>query len=97
MMDLTNYEDWIEDYVCEELLLLIPILYVLGMILKRLEIVKDNFIPAILTAVSVAMSCLYVLGSEGFSAEGVFSGIIQGLICVAVTVYSNQLYKQSTK
>ena len=84
-------------YVKPELAALIPALYGLGLILKHTEKVKDNFIPAILTAVSLALSCLYVLSTEGVNATSIFTALIQGVIGAAGAVYSNQLYKQSTK
>lgn len=84
-------------YVKPELAALIPMLYGLGLILKHTEKIKDNFIPAILTAVSIVLSCLYVLSTEGVTATSIFTALVQGVICAAGAVYSNQLYKQSTK
>lgn len=84
-------------YVKPELALLIPMLYGLGLILKHTEKVKDNFIPLILTAVSMVLSCLYVLGTEGITATSIYTALVQGGICVAGAVYGHQLYKQSTK
>lgn len=84
-------------YVKPELAVLIPALYGLGLILKHTEKVKDNFIPVILTAVSLVLSCLYVLSVEGVTATSIFTALIQGVIGAAGAVYSNQLYKQTTK
>lgn len=97
MLELGNYKEWLEDWIYEELLLLIPALYGLGIVLKHMEIINDKFIPIILTVVSVALSCLVVLSMDGVSAESIFNGVVQGIVCAAVTVYSNQLYKQTTK
>ena len=92
-MDFSNFDEW----VYPELTVLIPVLYGLGLMLKHMESINDKFIPAILTVVSVALSCLYILPLYGVSSEGVFTGIVQGIVCAAVAVYGNQLYKQSTK
>lgn len=92
-MDFSNFEEW----VYPELAVLIPVLYGLGLMLKHMESINDKYIPVILTVVSVALSCLYILPSYGFNPEGVFTGIVQGIVCAAVAVYGNQLYKQSTK
>ena len=86
----------IVSYIKPELLVLVPALYALGAVFKKSEKVKDNYIPLILTAVSLVLSCLYVLGTEGLSAVSVFTAIVQGLLCVAAAVYVNQLFKQST-
>ena len=83
-------------YIKPELLVLVPALYALGAVFKKSEKVKDNFIPLILTAVSLVLSCLYVLGTEGLSAVSVFTAIVQGLLCVAAAVYGNQMFKQLT-
>ena len=97
MLELGNYKEWFENWVYQELLLLVPALYGLGMMLKHMEVINDKFIPVILTVVSVVLSLLVVLSMDGVSAQSVFTGIVQGILCAAVTVYGNQLYKQSTK
>lgn len=84
-------------YVKPELAALVPMLYGLGLVLKHMEKIKDNYIPAVLTVVGVTLSCLYVLGVEGVTTTSVFTALIQGVICAAGAVYTNQLYKQSTK
>ena len=84
-------------YVKPELAVLIPALLGLGMVLKHTQKIKDNYIPLILTGASLALSCLYVVGTEGVTALSIYTAIVQGFICVAGAVYSNQLYKQATK
>jgi len=84
-------------YVKPELAVLIPALYGLGLILKNTKKISDNYIPAILTAVSMVLTCFYVLGTEGITFVSIGTGIVQGIICAAGAVYTNQLYKQSTK
>lgn len=85
------------EFIKPELACLIPALYALGMIIKQTEKIKDNYIPLILTLFSLALSCLYVIGVEGVSANSVFTAIVQGLICAACAVYANQLIKQTGK
>lgn len=84
-------------YVKPELAVLIPALIGLGMVLKNTEKIKDNYIPLVLTGASLALSCLYVLGTEGVTALSIYTAIVQGFICVSGAVYGNQLYKQATK
>jgi len=45
--------DFVE-YVIEQALVLIPALYVLGMIIKHTQFIKDKYIPVILLAVGIA-------------------------------------------
>lgn len=85
------------DYVLPELLILVPVLYGLGAVIKNTEKIKDNYIPALLTLCGVVLSCLYVIGTQGISAEAVFTSIVQGILVAAAAVYANQLIKQSSK
>lgn len=97
MLELKDYTEWFDGWVYQELLLLVPALYGLGIVLKHMEAISDKFIPAVLTLVSVILSCLLVLSLEGVSAGSIFNGVVQGIVCAAVAVYSNQMYKQSQK
>lgn len=83
------------EFIKPELLVLIPALYGLGAVIKHIEAIKDNYIPLILMVVSMILTCLYVLGTEGVSAVSVFTAIVQGFICAAAAVYTNQLIKQT--
>lgn len=83
-----------DEFVKAELLVLIPVLYAVGMILKKAKAFKDKYIPLVLSVVGVVLACLYMVGTEGFSTMSLFSGFIQGVICTAVSVYGNQVFKQ---
>lgn len=85
------------EYIKPELLILVPCLYALGMMFKNSNLIKDKYIPLVLTGVSLVLSNLYVLGTGGFSAVNLFTGIVQGVLCVATSVYANQLTKQYFK
>lgn len=76
----------ITKYLAENMLPLVPFLYVIGMILKDTERIKDKYIPLILLPVSVLFSLLLT----GLSPDGV----IQGVLATGVTVYGNQVIKQ---
>lgn len=84
-------------YVLPELLVLIPVLYGLGAILKNTEKIKDNYIPLILTLVGIVLSCLYVLGTQGVNPVSIFTSLVQGVLVAAAAVYGNQLIKQLNK
>lgn len=76
----------ITKYLAENMLPLVPFLYIIGMILKDTERIKDKYIPLILLPVSVLFSLLIT----GLSPDGV----IQGVLATGVTVYGNQVIKQ---
>lgn len=85
------------EYVKAELLILIPVLYGLGLILKNTKKIKDEYIPLILTGISLILSCLYVMGTEGITPLSIFTAIVQAVLVTAAAVYTNQLYKQAIK
>ena len=76
-------------YVTENALVLIPVLYVIGSILKGTEKVKDKYIPIILLPIGIALA----IAIGGASVDAV----IQGVLVTGATVYGNQLIKQISK
>jgi hypothetical protein len=75
-------------YVSAGSLVLVPVIYIVGMILKGTQTIPDKFIPVILLVVGIVAS----LGVNGFNANSV----IQGVLVTGVAVYTNQLIKQVT-
>ena len=86
-----------EQYISPELLILVPALYVLGMILKRTEFLSDRFIPLTLGIVSIFVAMFYEFSAVGMTFEAVYMSIIQGILCAGCAVYGNQIYRQHTK
>ncbi|WP_272509113.1 phage holin family protein [Clostridium ganghwense] len=76
-------------YVTEQALILIPVLYVLGIIIKNIPNIPDWVIPWIILMVSIVLSVLIL--------EINVQAVIQGILVAGVTVLSNQLVKQTTK
>ena len=76
-------------YVTENALVLIPVLYVIGSILKGIEKIKDKYIPIILLPMGIALA----IAIGGASVDAV----IQGILVTGATVYGNQLIKQMSK
>ncbi|MBV1820268.1 phage holin family protein [Clostridium cochlearium] len=77
------------DYIMEQVLVLVPALYILGMMLKNTEKIKDWTIPWILLTCGIAC-CIAIMG---FSIQA----ILQGIIITGVAVFGNQLVKQTTE
>lgn len=84
-------------YISPELLILVPVLYVVGMIVKRTERVSDKFIPLIIGGVGIVVCWIYEFMTLGLGLEAVFCGIVQGILVAGVTVYGNQIVKQVKK
>ena len=79
----------ITKYITENALILIPVIYVIGNILKGTEKIQDKYIPLILLPVGILLSVF----SIGFNVDGV----IQGVLVTGCAVYINQLSKQTSK
>ena len=77
------------NYIVEKCLILIPVLYVIGAILKNLEFIKDKYIPLILLPIGITMA----IAISGIDVNSV----IQGILITGVTVYGNQIFKQINK
>ena len=77
------------EYIIDNCLILIPVLYVLGAILKSVGAIKDKYIPLILLPIGIALA----MAIRGVNVEA----IIQGILVVGVTVYGNQVFKQIGK
>lgn len=90
------------NYVKPELLVLIPVLYFIGMGLKRSQAVADKYIPLLLGGVGILLALLWVLaGSELTGMQdilrAVFAALTQGVLCAGCSVYAHQLGKQAGK
>lgn len=85
------------DYIRPEMLILIPALVVIGKIFSDADMVKNKYIPMLLGISGVVLSALYTISLYGLSLDGIFSGIVQGILCAGTAVYGNQIYKQLGK
>ena len=81
--------EMLKDYILDNALILIPVIYVIGAILKGTELVKDKYIPVILLPVGIVLGMILI----GFDVNG----FIQGVLVTGVAVYANQLVKQALK
>ncbi len=86
------------DYIRPELLLTVPVLWVLGKILKEASFLRDKWIPLILGGAGILLAVCWVAGSaEPFSVPGLFTAVTQGVLCAGAAVYGHQLVKQAGK
>ena len=91
----------LKEFIKPELLILIPVLYVVGIGLKKSKL-SDTLIPLILGGVSIVLSSLWVIATSNVStpkeiAYALFTSVTQGILTAGAGVYFNQLYLQSKK
>lgn len=89
------------EFIKPELLVLIPVLYLIGVAVKNSKI-ADKFIPWILGGVSVALSALWIFATCAIEnpadiSLAIFTAITQGVLVAGASVYVNQLVKQTGK
>lgn len=76
-------------YITEHALILIPVLNILGMIIKGFPKIPDKYIPLILLFFGITGAVAIM----GFNVQG----IIQGVLITGTAVYGNQIVKQLKK
>lgn len=89
------------EYIKPELLVLIPVLYLIGNAVKNSKI-ADKFIPFILGCVSILLAALWIfatteMGGVSDVVMAMFTAITQGVLIAGASVYVNQLVKQTGK
>lgn len=85
------------EYIKPELLILVPVLYIIGAMIKDSQTISNRYIPAILGCIGVLLSLLYVIGSTGISATGIFTAITQGILIAGTAVYTHEFITQLRK
>ena len=93
--------EMMKEMVKPELLVLIPVLYLLGYAVKR-GAVADKWIPWIVGCAGVVMSGIYVFATTalvGWQAVllAMFTAVVQGVLVAGASVYVNQVVKQAGK
>lgn len=74
------------EYIVENALVLVPVLNVIGMIIKNTEKISDKHIPLILLFFGV-VGTVAILGLTPHS-------VVQGVLVTGAAVYGNQIVKQ---
>lgn len=82
------------DYIQPELLVLIPVLYLIAMGIKKSKLIKDKYIPILIGIVGIVLSALYI---GEISINALFAAVTQGILCAGTSTYANQIYKQLEK
>ena len=90
-----------QEFIKPELLILIPVLYLVGIGLKKSKL-SDTLIPLVLGGISMILSAAWVIATSDIStlkdvAFAIFVSVTQGILSAGASVYFNQLYVQSKK
>lgn len=90
-----------QDLIKPELLILIPVIYLVGVAFKKSE-VNNKYIPLILGCISIFLCGFYTFATCNFSnlqdvLIAIFTSISQGILISGASVYVNQIYKQLKK
>lgn len=75
------------EYIKPELLILVPVLYVIGMAIKKTALIADKLIPLAVGAAGILLSIIYVLatsdlGSPQAVAMAIFTALTQGVLVI---------------
>ncbi len=90
-----------QDYIKSELLILVPVLYFIGIGLKKSKL-PNKWIPLVIGVSAVALSAIWVVSTTEITglqeaAYAIFTAVTQGVLVAGTSVYVNQLYIQSKK
>ncbi len=90
-----------QKYIKSELLVLVPVLYIIGLGLKKSKL-ADKWIPLALGIIGVALSGLWVTATSPITtgqelAAALFTAVNQGILAAGASVYASQLHIQAHK
>lgn len=91
--------DSIMSYVKPELIVVAVVLYIIGVGIKKMDVVKDKYIPCILGVLGILLCAIWVMANTSIGTVpetlmAVFTSIVQGVLVAGLSVYGNQLIKQ---
>ena len=92
----------IMNYIKPELLILVPVLYLLGVALKKAQTFEDKDIPLTLGVAGILLTTPWIIATADITGyKDVFMAFFaittQGILCAGCSVYVNQIVKQSRK
>ena len=98
---MCDIDEIVYKFIKPDLLILIPVLFLIGNWLKKSKI-KDYKIPFIIGCIGVILSNLYIiLAIPVFNIRevlmAIFAGFCQGILIAGVSVFIKQLKIQSKK
>lgn len=87
----------ITPYIDPQYAILVAVLYCVGEAIKRTDAINCRWIPFVLTLIGIGLAALYAFGSGLYisAAAALYQAVGQGVLCAGMSVYLNQLIKQS--
>ena len=85
---MEEMNEMIFNYIVEDGLILIPVLYVIGYIIKNTNILSNRWIPLVLLVIGIIFS-IFLLN------DPIVDRVIQGILIAGVTVFIDQVKKQN--
>ena len=85
---MENMNEILLNYIVEDGLILIPVLYVIGYIIKHTNILSNRWIPLVLLVIGIIFS-IFLLNNP------IVDRVIQGVLIAGVTVFIDQVKKQN--
>lgn len=90
-----------ENYINTDFLVLVPVLYFIGMGLKKSKL-RDKWIPIALGVIAIILVGIRLIATEDVMgkmalANFFFVAITQGILVAAASVYANQIFVQKNK
>ncbi|MBE6960736.1 MAG: hypothetical protein E7448_08470 [Ruminococcaceae bacterium] len=88
-------------YIKAELLILVPVLYIIGLGLKKSKL-ADKWIPLALGITGIILSAVWVVATSPIAtmqdaAAALFTALTQGILATGASVYASQLHIQAHK
>lgn len=84
-------------YIKPEMLVLVPVLWLIGAALKKTPKMPDWLIPYILGVVGIFGAAVWVGATEDLTAMALFTAFTQGILVAGASVWGNQLVRQAGK
>lgn len=80
-----------------EILVLVPVLIIIGVSIKKTNIIRNWAIPMTLGLIGITVSILILGFEKGFYPPVILDGVLQGILSAGMAVYVHQLTIQTTK
>ena len=78
------------NYIVGNKLILIPVLYIIGYIIKNTKIIRNKFIPLFLLVIGIILSVL-------MGGDTIINNVVQGILVTGATVMTDQMIRQTSK
>ena len=85
----------LEQYILPDIMILIPVLIIIGKMLKKTSYIQDWTIPILLAGVGILLAVITLGAKDGYTSESILTGIVQGVLATGMAVYVHQLSIQT--